>query len=110
VAAFVFPIAPLPHWSGVGPGSRPLINAKRSGRRLSQYERDQSTQREALIIGALLELLGKYLVEAGSPLCAVSLGNTSAWGPSPWSGEQWQTLRVVLEMVGDAVADAAGLR
>ena len=23
----------------------------------------------------------------------------SAWGPPPWSGEQWQTLRVVLEMV-----------
>ena len=24
----------------------------------------------------------------------------SAWGPPPWSADQWQTLRVVLEMVG----------
>ncbi len=24
----------------------------------------------------------------------------SAWGPPPWSGEQWQTLRVVVEMAG----------
>ena len=22
----------------------------------------------------------------------------SAWGPPPWSGEQWQTLRVVIEL------------
>jgi hypothetical protein len=29
----------------------------------------------------------------------------SAWGPPPWSGAQWQTLRVVLEMEPD---DRAG--
>lgn len=25
----------------------------------------------------------------------------SAWGPPPWSHDQWATLRVVLELVGD---------
>jgi len=36
-------------------------------------------------------------LEAQAELCNRYL-DCSAWGPPPWSKEQWQTLRVVLEM------------
>ena len=39
-------------------------------------------------------------LEAQAELCNRYL-DCSAWGPPPWSKEQWQTLRVVLEMASD---------
>jgi hypothetical protein len=36
-------------------------------------------------------------LEAQAELCNRYL-DCSAWGPPPWSAEQWQTLRVVLSL------------
>jgi hypothetical protein len=39
-------------------------------------------------------------LEAQAELCNRYL-DCGTWGPPPWSKEQWQTLRVVLEMASD---------
>ncbi len=48
----------------------------------------------------LQRLKGISDLEAQAELCNRYL-DCSAWGPPPWSNEQWQTLRVVLEMASD---------
>jgi hypothetical protein len=95
VAAIVSPWdAPsLRGWhSGLQPRHNSVLTIRRwhylvNGRRM--IERDRLMQRWK----------GVSDEDALAARCNAML-DWSAWGPPPWSGAQWQTLRVVLEMVG----------
>jgi len=66
-------------------GSGGVANGNRQGVDASGFQLRQLWCQGLSDLEAQAELCNRYM-------------DCSAWGPPPWSAEQWQTLRVVLEV------------